>query len=99
MLRLVTRTARSLTFLVVVPDNGNNQTETKTGTPTPSSVSGIVRRRILQPPSPYLAWSLSLPPGEYALVRGDQYFCPRRLVRSGKGDAGLLLLSLQSKGG
>ena len=69
--------------------------------PPLSSPLPPVRRLLLQPqpPSPFLAWSLAFGAGEYGLVRGDQHYRPRRLVSDDDNGEGLLLLSLQSKGG
>lgn len=106
MVRLLTRTARPLTFLLVVP--GENKKKKKTQN-SPSSFSPISSsigcvHRLLQVSSfsfssscPFLAWTLALAPGEFGLVRGDQHFRPRCLVAEEKRE-GLLLLSLQSKG-
>lgn len=84
---------RCLGFFVVVPAAFAS-----------SSVSSL--RKILRgkhAASSFLAWSLTIPAGQYALVAGSDYYQPRHYVRPdpghNDGDAGdLLLLALLSPG-
>lgn len=62
-------------------------------------------RKLMQgkhPASTFLAWSLTIPADQYALVAGSDYYQPRRYVRpdsiSNDGNADLLLLAMLSPG-
>lgn len=84
---------RRLGFFVVVPSSFAS-----------SSVPTL--RKLLQgkhPASSFLAWSLTVPADQYALVAGSDYYQPRRYVRpeptsNDGGNADLLLLALLSPG-